>query len=178
MDEYCKSNIFYSGKTSSTIPESLSSQWELIRNILRSCSIIRSMPQDFLIWNLSNANSQVCVKNIYADMIGSKPMPSYPSFPPTFWKSGCAPKFFYFSWLVFYNKNLSWENLRKRQWHGPSRCQMCELEEESNVHMFFQCSCTQQIWQDLAFVYGFPLLQHVSTHAAFDWWSRQRDSWR
>lgn len=101
-----------------------------------------------------------------------------------FWKLSCAPKFIYFSWLVFYNKNLSWENLRKIQWHGPSRCQMCKIEEESNFHMFFQCSSTQQIWLDLAFLYGFPLLHqvsthgaHVSTHGAFDWWSRQKDSW-
>lgn len=122
------------------LPDSLSSQWHLIRIVLRSCSSIITMPRDFLIWNLSNANFLVCVKNIYVDMIGSRSVLSYPSFPSAFWNIGCTPKYIYFSWLVFYNKNLSWENLRKKLWHGPSRCQMCKLEEESNLHMFFQCN--------------------------------------
>lgn len=38
------------------------------------------MPQGFLIWNLLIANTQVCVKNIYVDMIDYKSMLSYLSF--------------------------------------------------------------------------------------------------
>jgi len=44
--------------------------------------------------------------------------------------------------------------------------------------MFFQCQSTMQLWHDLATLYGFPLVSHASTHAAFEWWSGQRDSWR
>lgn len=55
---------------------------------------------------------------------------------------------------------------------------MCELEEETNFHMFFQCKPILQIWHELEILFGFPLVSHASTHAAFDWWSGQRDSWR
>lgn len=65
---------------------------------------------------------------------------------------------------------------KKLAW--PSRCQMCELAEESNFHMFFQCNSILRIWQNPAFLYGFPLISHASTQATFAWWGRQRESWR
>jgi len=40
--------------------------------------------------------------------------------------------------------------------------------------MFFQCTSTRQIWYDLAFFYGFPHIDFVSSHPTFVWWSRQR----
>lgn len=107
------------------LSQSLKCLWTPVRNILRSCGFLRSSPHDYLAWDLPTANFQVCVKDIYADMISLKPVHSS-IFPIAFWKLGCSPKLIYFSWLVFYNKNLSWENLMKRQWHGPSRCLMCE----------------------------------------------------
>lgn len=84
----------------------------------------------------------------------------------------------YFSWLVYYNKNLSWENLMKRQWHGPSRCCMCESAEKANLHMFFKCTSLLEIWQVMANLYGFPLVSHASSQDAFIWWSQQKESWR
>jgi len=89
------------------LPEPLSSQWDSVKTVLRSCSFIKTMSWDFLIWKLSNVNILVCVKNIYVNMIGSRSVLSYPSLSSTFWNIGCTPKYIYFSWLVFYNKNLS-----------------------------------------------------------------------
>lgn len=78
-----------------------------------------------------------------------------------------------FAWLVFNNRNLSWDNLRKRRWHGPNRCFMCESEEETNLHMFFQCNTTQKIWYELAISFDFPYNVFDSVHAAFKWWCSQ-----
>ena len=158
--------------------ESLAKHWNTVKDALRSYSFHRSRPEDYLIWRVPKENLQVRVKDIYTDLIGLKTMHSCPKYPQVFQKSGCPPKLIYFSSLVFHNKNMSWENLKKRNWHGPSRCTMCESAEESNYHMFFQCQSTQQIWHDLAILYGFPLVFHASTHATFEWWSGQRDSWR
>lgn len=120
----------------------------------------------------------VQVKDIYTDLIGSKVPHSSSIYPPLLWKTGCPSKSIFFSWFVFHRKNLTWENLRKRNWHGPSRCAMCDSHEESNYHMYFQCQSMMQIWRDLENLYGFPLIVFASTQATFDWWSGKRDSWR
>ena len=99
-------------------------------------------------------------------------------FPVYWWKLGCPLKVIIFSWLVFYNKNLTWENLRKRSWHGPSRCVLCNAEEETNFHMFFKCAASQQIWYELASSFSFPHLSFISVNAAFAWWGRQEASKR
>lgn len=68
--------------------------------------------------------------------------------------------------------------LRKRNWHGPSRCAMCYSDEETNFHMFFQCQYVLQIWQVLANLFGFPLIAFISTQAVVELWSAQKESWR
>jgi len=35
-----------------------------------------------------------------------------------FWKTKARIKVIIFSWLVYHNKNLVWENLQKGNWHG------------------------------------------------------------
>lgn len=76
----------------------------------------------------------------------------------------------------FYRVFLSWDNLRKRSWHGPNRCSMCESDEETNLHMFFQCNSSQEIWYDLVILFGFPHIVFVSVHATFQWWCSQSES--
>lgn len=118
------------------------------------------------------------VKDIYFDLVSKKNMSVRQIFPMVFWKQWCPLKMITFSWLVFYNKNLTWENLRKRWWHGPSRCVICEADEEKNFHMFLKCEAPQQIWYDLAISFHFPHLCFISTRAYFMWWGRQEESKR
>lgn len=99
-------------------------------------------------------------------------------FPPSFWKVGCPLKMILFSWLVFRNKNLTWEILQKKSWHGPSRCAMCHNAVETNLYMFFQCASSLRIWYDLSLSFGFPYLIFSSVQDGFKWWSKQSLSWR
>eukprot|EP00253_Pinus_taeda_P036565 PITA_36565 len=148
--------------------------WKSITEHLYQCGFHRHGNADQLIWSVSNARRPVRVRDIYLDMILSKIPPSRESFPVVFWKAGCPLKYIHFAWLVFHNKNLTWDNLRKRCRHGPSRSSMCEADEETNFHMFFQCPSIQQIWYVMENTYVFPLTIFDSSHAAFIWWSRQR----
>lgn len=157
------------------LPIELSSSWNNVKDALVASGIHRGGPNDHLAWSLSNAHMTTQLKDIYSDIISSNVSPTSSKFPTVLWKSGCPLKMILFSWLVFNNKNLTWDNLRKRSWHGPSRCSMCEVDEESNLHMFFQCNSSQQIWYDLAIYFGFPHVVFVSIHAAFEWWCKQRE---
>jgi len=114
-----------------------------------------------------NASAPIRVKDIYSDFICAKALSSAFIFPMALWKLGCPPRMIFFAWLVFNNRNLTWDNLRKRNSHGPSRCSMCESEEETNVHMFVQCISSQEIWYELAILFDFPHNVFASVHAAF-----------
>lgn len=127
---------------------------------------------DHVVWSLSHSHSRAIVNDIYSDLISKKIMLARQIFS-VFW---CPLKVIIFSWLVFYNKNLTWENLRKRSWHGPSRCVLCKAEEETNYHLFFKCTVSQQMWYELASYFSFPHLNFISVNAAFAWWGRQEAS--
>lgn len=158
--------------------DSLSQIWRNIRVSLRSSDIFHSSEADFLIWRFSKGINLIRVKDIYQNMISLKDALPNPVFPSVFWKTGCPPKMTYFSWLTFHNKKLSWENLKKRGWSGPSLCLFCKAAEESNCHMFWSYQRTQILWQSLEKIYGIPHVPHSSTKEAFLWWSGQKESWR
>jgi len=160
------------------MPAPMADLWNSTISYLKGYGFHRSGTTDYLVWSAPNTNLAVQVKDIYSNLISLKALSCNSIFPLLLWKLGCPPKSIFFSWLVFYNKNLTWENLRKRNWHGPSNCAMCDSHEESNFHMFFQCQSMLQIWQVLANIFGYPLTAFSSSQAAFEWWSTQKESWR
>lgn len=99
-------------------------------------------------------------------------------FPPRFWKARCPLKMILFSWVVFSNRNLTWEVLQRKGWQGPGRCPMCQFVAETNAHMFFQCASTTHIWCELSLSYGFPNRFFSYVQDGFKWWSEQCPSWR
>ena len=51
-----------------------------------------------------------------------------------------------FMWLVQHKKILTWDNIRKRGVLGPSRCQLCEAQEEAMEHLLNNCIFTSSLW--------------------------------
>ncbi len=160
------------------LQQPMADQWYAITESISMGGIHRFGISDHLNWTVSGFRRPVTVRDIYTQLcIGRRPyfLPFYPSI---FWKASCPPKFIYFSWHVFYNKNLTWENLRKRPWHGPSRCPLCGNDEETNLHLFIKCTSSSRIWYALAHNFGFTLTVFDSIHAAIFWWSRQKGNRR
>lgn len=155
-----------------------SERWITISDMLSGSGLHRHGKQDDIQWTVSRFRRPVTVRDIYLHLISNRTPYSLPSFPSIYWKAKCPPKLIHFAWLVFYNKNLSWDNLRKRNWHGPSRCTACRTEEETNLHMFIHCSVIQRIWYVLANTFYFPLTAYDSLNAALIGWSRQRGNTR
>jgi hypothetical protein len=60
------------------------------------------------------------------------------------------PKINTFLWLVAHNNILTWDNLRKRGFIGPSWCQLCEQEEETQNHLLNLCPYSSCIWDQSA----------------------------
>lgn len=160
-----------------SIPLPLRPLWDSAVNSFTSKGSLQSSCADELIWSLEKPAHLITVKDLYAALSLGLPPPS-PSFPPIFWKASCPLKMILFSWLLFSNRNLSWEVLQRKGWQGPGRCQMCRNDAESNLHMFFQCGASSSIWYDLSLIYGFSHRVFSSVQDGFLWWSAQCPSWR
>lgn len=160
------------------IPDPLRVYWTAITSSLRSLGIFQSGSQDSLVWVIPKKKVLARVCDIYCDMSCCSQPPILPIFPMKYWPLRCPLKMILFSWLVFNNQNLTRENLRRRCWQGPSCCCMCEEAEESNLHMFFRCHATRQIWYDLSIHFGFTHNGFDSVQDAYLWWGTQDDTLR
>eukprot|EP00253_Pinus_taeda_P001635 PITA_01635 len=55
------------------------------------------------------------------------------------WDSQSWPKIRTFLWLLMQRKTLTWENLQRKGFSGPSKCPLCNREEETMNHLFNNC---------------------------------------
>ena len=63
------------------------------------------------------------------------------------WHTNSIPKVNSFIWILLHNKILTAENLRKRGINGPSRCTLCNLDEETTSHLFLHCKTSLLVWR-------------------------------
>eukprot|EP00253_Pinus_taeda_P021713 PITA_21713 len=155
----------------------LSPIWTSFEQGLSIMPIHRAAPLDALVWALPSKPLPISVKNIYA-AISPSPISPPMIFPMTLWKVSCPLKMVLFLWLVFCNKNLTWEVLQLRGWSGPRRCPLCLMDSETNFHLFFNCPFSSFIWYDLSISFGFPHLSFSTVQEAIRWWSGQSDTRR
>eukprot|EP00253_Pinus_taeda_P002060 PITA_02060 len=69
------------------------------------------------------------------------------------WQPPIWPKISTFLWLLTHNRILTWDNLRKRKFAGPSICLNCKIEEESAAHLMHLCPLSHRIWEKVSFRY-------------------------
>lgn len=69
------------------------------------------------------------------------------------WQNSHWMKIKLFMWLVHHIRILTWENLWKRGLVGPSRFQLCGLQEETMDHLLNICSFTSTLWNWVASIF-------------------------
>jgi len=67
------------------------------------------------------------------------------------WDTSNWPKVSTFLWLLGHNRILTWDNLRKRSFSGPSICYLCRQEEETTLHLMQNCQTGRKLWEKVAF---------------------------
>lgn len=63
------------------------------------------------------------------------------------WQAELWPKISTFLWLLSKKRILTWDNLIKRGFIGPSRCPNCNKNCETIYHLLEECTLAKQIWQ-------------------------------
>lgn len=160
------------------ISQDYSQQWDNILISIRGSGICNSDGKDQLSWRGVKCQDELKVKEIYLVLARSMVSPFQYTFPISLWKIGVLYKIIHFSWLVFHNKILAWENLQKRHWQGPSICLLCKNGNENSNHIFLTCSYTYQLWKELAAYLGFHQIDHTDVKEAIRWWGSQKVAFR
>lgn len=77
------------------------------------------------------------------------------------------PKISFYTWLVFQNRILMFENMKKIGFSLPNRCALCKHIDKFVDHLFIHCEFTQEVYK-----YLFDLFQEdwVSSHNLWNIW--------
>jgi len=156
IKEWSSSSPVWKGAEELPLSPHFSQLWASVVQNLSLKGIKRSGNKDILVWGRTNSSLSVRVKDLYSILTEDLPQVAACLFPFPMWKVTCPLKCTLFSWLMFSNRNLTWEALQNRGWHGPGRCAMCLSELETNAHMFFQCPQTLYLWYELSISFCFP----------------------
>lgn len=73
-----------------------------------------------------------------------------------------------FIWTLARNRCLTWDNIRKRGFEGPSIYVLCEAGEEDSYHLFFHYPFAMHLWHSWWGVWKSPCV-HASSLVVF--WS-------
>jgi hypothetical protein len=96
-----------------------------------------------------------------------RPPPQHASLWSKLWNLKHWPKITLFLWLVAHSSILTWDNLSKRGFVGPSMCLLCGEAEETMEHLLNSCHYTAQLWDQAGAGYAHlrpPQGQHSGDH--------------
>ena len=82
----------------------------------------------------------------YDLMVNTLLAPERDNFAVLLWHCKIPWKIKCFIWLLINNKILTWDNLSKRGWIGPSRCGLCGSGDDSIQHIFVECNSLYQFF--------------------------------
>eukprot|EP00253_Pinus_taeda_P030816 PITA_30816 len=131
------------------IPEQWQNEWWAYTDALTQAHVRLTEGPDDIIWAIAN-------HGLYSPRLGYlKLMEAFkpPSILPIWkdlWKLEAAPRTRLLMWNIIFDKIPIGTNLMKRSFHGPFRCHLCCLEEESTEHLFLNCNVTKAFWHNIS----------------------------
>ncbi|XP_059077196.1 uncharacterized protein LOC131876295 [Cryptomeria japonica] len=130
----------------------------------RLCSSLNG--RDVLAWSPSPKGKFIVAQG-YARLDKNLHGPAEVHWWKKVWDNFSWPKCNFFLWLLAQRKCLTWENLRKRGFQGPSICLLCSCNEECTSHLFFLCPYSRELWHR-----WWEAWQHGCIHATslIDFW--------
>eukprot|EP00253_Pinus_taeda_P008458 PITA_08458 len=130
------------------IPNSPAAVQRSLANELQKRRILKENDQDKLRWGYEEKGTYT-TKEAY--LITLKDQLTKDKLWEKIWNPPIWPKISTFLWLLSHNRVLTWDNLRKRKFEGPSICLNCKQEEETAVHLMQLCPFSRKIWEKVTF---------------------------
>ena len=154
----------------------LGGEWKILwENYIRGLEFGRIRLSDLcdsLLWSQNNYVGPLTAEKGY-DCILSVSCSDFHELVLAFlWNQNIPLKIACFTWLMARGRILTWDQLQSRGFHGPSRCVLCERNEEDNYHLFLACPFYVRIlaYFEAKFGLSLPSFSSVSSFLA-QWFS-------
>jgi len=115
-----------------------------------------SRRSDVLVWGGHIRNDWISVKETYDHITSTSQAPPFSDITSMLWKWEVPLKIKCFSWLAIRNCILTWDNLDRRGFFGPSWCCLCRQDSEDFLHLFIRTPFAVEIWARVATILGVP----------------------
>ena len=77
----------------------------------------------------------------------------------------------FFAWEVSWNRVLTNDQLKRREWNIPNRCFLCKEEEETNDHFFLFCTKVDMLWNLIFSLFGVHWVLHSTVRGKLLGWN-------
>lgn len=90
--------------------------------------------------------SQIVVSDIFMYISNPTPSVEYHIWIQKSWKLEFPLKLKCFGWMALHDKILTWENLSRRGFIGPSICFLCMQHSEDVARLLLRCPIATEVW--------------------------------
>ncbi|XP_058757171.1 uncharacterized protein LOC131630409 [Vicia villosa] len=123
-------------------------------HIIQSCSWtikrileLRNQIQNFqVLWDSMVAHKKFKMSAVYEVLTGRDQLVEWRGL---FCRNAARPRAMFTTWLVCHSRLATRDRLKKFNMIRDSKCVFCQIEEESNAHLFFACKYTNTIWKHI-----------------------------
>jgi hypothetical protein len=122
----------------------LREEWNFFLKGLIGSGFELNSDKDTLLWSWDTKGGQVSAKKAYEVQMMETVEVEQNFWYVDLWTWQLPLKVKLFIWLMLEQRILTWENLIKRGFNGPSRCVLCGIAEENVLHLFVKCSFTKR----------------------------------
>ena len=119
-------------------PQNLENEARSLLDALQGSTPLSTKKKDHLGWGSSIGHYSAAAG--YSSLLAIPWAAPDPTVWRNLWNHPSLPKIDIFCWSLLHDSILSWDNLKKRGWEGPSRCLLCACHEESSDHVFLKCT--------------------------------------
>jgi ribonuclease HI len=127
----------------------LKDEWINYTKGLVSVGIELTDEKDSLLWSWDTKEGQVTSKLAYKVQMLEGRGEETKFWYTEIWEWQLPIKVKLFIWLLLEQRILTWDNLIKRGFQGPSLCVLCKDSEETMLHLFGECRFIKNIWHTL-----------------------------
>lgn len=127
-------------------------EWDSFRSHLIQARITLFEKEDKLTRGGLSQGGDISTKEAY-DYIFVRPMlDPYDNWLARMWTWEALMKLKYFTWLPFHNRILTWDNLVKRGFLGPSICTLYRSANEDATHIFLDCPFALLVLENVTYI--------------------------
>jgi len=129
----------------------LKTKAEELKKIIEQREILVAKGQDQLRWR-NNKEGTFNLKEAKSILLELNPLVPDKIWQ-NFWRCQRWMKIKLFMWVVYHKKIMTWDNIRKRGVQGPSRCLLCEAQQETLEHLLNNFIFTSWLWDFFATIF-------------------------